>query len=261
MFLSITKTIICFDDIERLGKDLEIRDVLGLASSLKEQKNCKVCLILNDEALEAGTKQFLTYFEKVIDTSLKFTPSPQECVDIALSTATDTGRLLAENCVTLGISNIRLIKKLEGYITRIYPLLESYDDAVVKQAVQSIVLLGWSVYEPGRAPSLDYLLKRRTPDLFATQKKEDVSPDEVRWNSLLALYKFTSMDEFDLALLEGVQNGFFDPPRIQKHSGELDRQAKAAKLNNSFADARELYHNSFAEQSGRSIGPHVQRVS
>ncbi len=253
LFLSVNKTIICFDDIERKGKGLEVRDILGLASTLKEHKNCKVCLILNDEALEDSKKQFLTYFEKVVDISLKFAPSPQECVDIALPTDTEIGRLLADNCVTLGISNIRLIKKLEGYVGRVLPLVKSFDDAVIRQAVQSIVLLGWSVYEPGRAPSPEYLLKRRTHSLLDTKKNEPVPPEEVRWNSLLAVYKFTSIDEFDLVLLDGVRNGFFDPHLVQKHGGELDRQAKAAKLNNSFVDAWGLYHDSFADNQNEVL--------
>ena len=252
-FLSIHKTIICFDDIERKGTGLEIRDILGLASTLKEHKNCKVCLILNDEALEEGQKHFLTYFEKVVDTSLKFAPSPQECVDIALPADTEVSRMLAENCVALGISNIRLVKRLEGYVRKVLPLVKSFDDAVIRQAVQSIVLLGWSVYEPGRAPSPEYLRERRTASLLDTKKGEPVPPDEVRWNSLLTVYGFRAMDDFDSVLLDGVRNGFFDPHRVQKYGAELDCQAKATKLDSSFSDAWDLFHDSFAENQDKVL--------
>ena len=51
-YLALSRTMICIDDIERHGKNLELRDVLGLITQLKEQKRCKVCLILNDEALD-----------------------------------------------------------------------------------------------------------------------------------------------------------------------------------------------------------------
>src|SRR5262249_21129001 len=47
-FLSVKQTVICIDDIERRGAGLTVRDVMGLASHLKEQKACKVVLILND---------------------------------------------------------------------------------------------------------------------------------------------------------------------------------------------------------------------
>ncbi|MEQ3658248.1 MAG: hypothetical protein ABNH21_04720 [Glaciecola sp.] len=51
-FLSLKNTIICIDDLERKGDDLKIRDVLGLVSLLKEQRDCKVVLILNDDSFE-----------------------------------------------------------------------------------------------------------------------------------------------------------------------------------------------------------------
>ena len=47
-FLSLNETIICIDDLERKGNSLSIKDVLGLVSLLKEQKKCKIVLLLND---------------------------------------------------------------------------------------------------------------------------------------------------------------------------------------------------------------------
>ena len=84
-FLTIRNMVICLDDIERRGKNLPVRDVLGLVSSLKERKGCKVSLILNDEALEEDKKDFDAYYEKVVDTSLSFAPTPTECAQIALT--------------------------------------------------------------------------------------------------------------------------------------------------------------------------------
>ena len=51
-------TIICMDDLERRGKNLSPKDVMGLISHLKEQKKCKVVLILNDEKLEEFKEEF-----------------------------------------------------------------------------------------------------------------------------------------------------------------------------------------------------------
>src|SRR4029079_6640006 len=47
-FLSIFDTIVCIDDLERKGATLDLRDVMGLVSLLREQRRCKVVLILND---------------------------------------------------------------------------------------------------------------------------------------------------------------------------------------------------------------------
>jgi hypothetical protein len=43
--------IVCFDDFERLSSSMELEEVLGLISELKEQKNCSVVMILNEDEL------------------------------------------------------------------------------------------------------------------------------------------------------------------------------------------------------------------
>ena len=229
-FLSVKEKIVCVDDIERHGKNLRVTDILGLVSALKEQKRCKVVLILNDEALEVAEDkpQFQTYLEKVVDTFLKFSPSADECARIALTTDTAANSLLAECCVKLGISNIRVIRKIERAVRRLDPMLKAFDPQVLDNTIRSLTLLGWSVYEPVRAPSPDYL-KRRAADLYIPKKKESISEKEATWNALLEALGFTMMDEYDLVLLDGVRNGFFDPIAINKYASEQDKRARASK--------------------------------
>ena len=121
-FLAVSETIICIDDIERRGEKLSIRDVLGLVSSLVEQRKCKIILILNDNAEDKEKDQFKKYFEKVIDKYLRFAPTSSECVRIALSGDTETDRYLSQCCTTLGISNIRVLKKIERFVRSMEPL-------------------------------------------------------------------------------------------------------------------------------------------
>jgi hypothetical protein len=256
-FFSVSDTIICLDDIERRGTSLSFRDVFGLTLTLKEQKNCKVVLILNSEAVIEDAderKAFDIFLEKVVDVRLAFAPSPQECVSIALAPDTPAIRQLAENCVALGISNIRVIRKIERLVRRLAPLLEKYDDNVLTQAVQSLALLGWSFYEPGKAPPLEFLKSRRPFDYMKTQQQTDmlglkrvepVTDEKASWNALLDAYGFVHMDEFDRLLLDGVRNGYFDEAKIQNLAAPLDRQARAAKADSSLKQAWSLYHDSF----------------
>jgi len=110
-----------------------------------------------------------------------------------------------------------------------------------------LVLLGWSVYEPTKAPSLDYLQHRRGADIFGTNKDDVVPANEAAWNALLDDYGFSRMDEFDLTLLDGIRNGFFDPSLLEKYASPLDNQFKAAKLSTAFQDAWRMFHDSFAD--------------
>lgn len=114
-FLLVRKQFVCLDDLERAGLSLKIRDVLGLVSQLKEQRNCKVVLLLNDEQLEEIEQDDLQrLLEKVVDVSLVFKPTPEEAVAIAFADETTVNLKLKSKIVNLGITNIRVIKKLNG---------------------------------------------------------------------------------------------------------------------------------------------------
>lgn len=245
LFAAVRGTVVCIDDFERRGKTLTVRDVLGLINNLKEHRACKVCLILNDDALEEDERDFRKYLEKVVDTSLKFEPSPEECARIALGGDTEVEKMLAEDCMALGIKNIRLIKRIERIVRVIEPMLEGFDPQVLRQVAHSLVLLGWSTYEPDRAPSLDYLKNNRAAYYLGTDKKTKISDQEAAWNALLDAYVFSRMDEFDLVLSRGIRDGFFDTSTVRQHASTLNDRVKAGKLASAFFEAWEKYHNSF----------------
>jgi len=244
-FSSLKENIICIDDFERRGSSLEVREVLGLVNNLKELKNCKVCLILNEEELEEHASDYRKYLEKVVDTTLKFSPSPAECAGIALSNKSEIGAMLTDNCINLGISNIRTIKKIERYVCRLEPLVAKFDKQIMKQGAHSLTLLVWSLLEPGRAPSLEYLKKKGAIDFASISQKTPITESEAAWNALLRAYGFGAMDEFDLALLNGVQDGLFDPALITKCASELNNKITAGNIDQSFVGAWDKYHDSF----------------
>jgi hypothetical protein len=243
-FLTVKDTIICLDDFERRGTGLSTREILGLVSNLKEQKGCKLALILNDDALGADREEFRRYYEKVVDVSLKYAPSPAECADIALSHNCKASSLLASDCVALGISNIRLIKRIERSANDIATILAGFNEHILTEAVHSLALLGWSVYEPDRAPSVDFLRKQSIAGVL-DKKEESVSDQESNWSSLLRAYAFNQFDHFEEVLLEGITNGFFDPCEVKSCAASIEDQDKASQLNGAFWESWERFHDSF----------------
>ncbi len=253
-FLTIRDQIICFDDLERRGQRLDIGDVLGLVSFLREQRNCKVSLILNDEALidEAKTK-FETYLEKVVDVSLVYEPTASDSIGVALGGSDPVSQRVADLCTALGISNIRVIKRIERVVRAIQPMLANYDEEVFRQATSSIVLFCWSHDQPGEAPTLEFLTTKKAKSVFGLQKNENLPDNEAAWNALLESYGYTWTDDFDVVLIKGVRNGFFDPAEIEKHARELHEKAIATKADGSFEDAWRLYHDSFADNQDQVL--------
>lgn len=245
-FLSLAKTLVCVDDFERKGSNLSARDVLGLLSALKEQKKCKIVLVLNDSSLEEDSlKEYEKYKEKVVDIELSFNPSSAECVDIALESAGPLTTKLREYVVLLNINNIRIIKKIERLAVMLGSALAKHEKEVLYQALHSLVLFAWSYYVKGeQVPSPDYL-KNIGYRMFGLDEKE-VSDQEKLWQSILAEYNYQTTDEFDLVIAKTVETGYVDENALNEQAQQLNERVIAGKSDSSFEDAWRRYHDSFS---------------
>jgi hypothetical protein len=244
-FLSVRDRLICIDDLERMGQHLLMKDVLGLISDLRDQKGCKVVIILNDDALEGRDKaEFELYNEKVIDRSLEFAPEAVDCVRVAIVGDDPALKTLREALIALDIANIRVIKKIEHLVLHVSPLLQGFDAVVQRQAVRALTLLGWSVYSKD-APTLEYLREHRAKHVFGLGETIEVSDTVKEWNALLDSYGFTTLDEFDLALLDGIARGYFDEKEIFARATKRSEAIKASQATDSFDAAWRLYSDSF----------------
>ena len=245
-FFSVKKQFICIDDLERAGSSLRIHDVLGLASMLKEQRHCKVILLLNDERLEDKDKdEFERQLEKVVDVSLVFAPSTEEAVEIAFSNETPVNQNLKPKIVKLGITNIRVIKKIERLADRLGQLLSTFRDEVSNQGVHAIALGGWAVLQPDIAPSIEFL-KRHNSLLSAMRVKQDEETENERaWREVIERYGWVHCDELDLAIFDGVAAGYFNEARILEAANKVQAAFDNSQENSQFSKAWQLYRDSF----------------
>ncbi len=248
-FLTVRNQIICIDDLERRGSGLQINDVLGLVSFLREQRQCKVVLLFNDEAFETADKESLQrYLEKVVDASIAFAPTSVECADIALEGKTDADAELRKHCVSLGISNIRVIKKIERLAGLLAPLLAEFDPDIHSDALKSITLFTWILYTPNDAPTKEFVVKRRA-DAFLGLVDEKLTVQEEAWNDKLDSYDFAYCSDFDLLLLESIEQGFFDPARVAEEGAKVNEQHLAALGERSLRKAWGPLRDSFDDNS------------
>lgn len=211
------KQIVCIDDFERKGAKLSNGDVLGFISYLKEERKCKVVLLLNDMQLD-DRKSFDAYLEKLVDVYLKFDPSAEEIADIAVTDTDATALLVRNSAIKLGINNVRVIRKILWLVRQVVPMLEKYHPIVTQRAITTITLFGWSYLAPETAPPIDYLTK---VNVYASLLKDNDT--NLQWRDVLLEYDFTAASDFDLTLLKGVQNGYFDQGKIDVHAAELDQ--------------------------------------
>jgi hypothetical protein len=244
-FLSIRNQIVCLDDLERRGQKLEVSDILGLCSFLREQRDCKVVLLLNDEQLNEAKKEFERYLEKVVDVSLSYQPTSAESVQVARLWKQPISERCAELALALGVSNIRVIRKMNQALGLLKPILAELDPEVLKPTSASLALFVWSYYQPDQAPTLDFLVNKKAKSLYGLGDRENISPEEAKWNALLASYGYEWTDDLDLELISGVRNGYFDAAKILKSAKELEQQILANRADGSFSQAWRAYHDSF----------------
>lgn len=245
-FLAVKNTLICVDDFERKGATLTPKDILGVLSELKERKNCKVVLILNDESFddEALEKEYKKYKEKVIDIEILFDPLSSECADIALNQDAQETSKLKEHITNLKINNIRIIKKIERLSSMLVSLLKTFEPGVLNQALHSLVLYSWCYYQKGEeVPTFEYL--REIGYKMFGGEDEELSDQEKLWQSILTDYGYQTTDEFDLVIAKAVETGIIDESNLKIESDKLNQQHIAAKSDSSFEEAWRLYHDCF----------------
>ena len=252
-FLSLNKILICIDDLERSGTDLSVKDILGLASQLKEQKKCKIVFLLNDG--ECGLGDYDKYKEKVIDVELNFSPTPEECADIAFDNEKTTTAQLKYFSNKLRIKNIRVLKKIERMVDLAIPLAEGLEDKVEQQVIQSLTLFSWCHYcskSDNNIPPIDFVTNLRYSPL-ELGKDKNIPDTEKPWRSTLVRYDYELTDELDLVLADSVKRGYFISDEFSRNAKIINDRLLEAKSRKDFHDAWSIYRDSFEDNQNKVI--------
>lgn len=251
-YLSVSKIIICIDDLERKGSELSIKDILGLISQLKEQKKCKIVLLLNEG--EEGLEDYVKYREKVIDLELEFAPSASECASIAYDNKTEPHIKLSKFTEILDIKNIRVLKKIERLVDLVLPYAINYEDEIRHQFIHSLTLFSWCYFKVDKGgPTLEFVTNLGY-SFYGIGDDKDESDEHKKWKTLLEKYGYQHTDELDLVLAEAVRTGYFVEDNLKLAATKKNEQIIASKSDNSFSEAWNLYHDTFANNQNEVIG-------
>lgn len=250
LFMLLKDTLICFDDIERKGDGLATKDLIGLASLLKEQRNCKIAFILNDGSMSPEEQEnFRRHGEKIIDLELRFAPLPEEAFDYAFPKSHPHYDFIRSCCLTLQIKNIRILQRIRRFADNLLDHLEGSESAVVEDSLRSLVLYVWCFYDrDGGTPSLPFVLNFDYGQAYMRElykDKEKPSADEKRWVDLLKLYGYSSTDEVDQFIGSFVETGYMDEVAFRPVLEKKNDAARARKGEHSYKKAWDLYNNSF----------------
>ena len=149
--------------------------------------------------------------------------------------------------MTLGIVNIRTIKKIERSALRLMEALEKYDPRVFSQALRSVTLFQFAKLQPGEAPTLDFI--RSTNPYEAVLAHDNQALPNPEWRSLLQSYGFSHCDELDAVIMRGIERGHYDTAQLDAEALKLEEQFKRKDEDNSFSEAWDVYHDSFDDNA------------
>ncbi|AWZ00350.1 hypothetical protein RHODOSMS8_00797 [Rhodobiaceae bacterium] len=227
-YFLISEQLICFDDLERASSKFDVEDLMGLISQLKEQKQCKIVLILNDEPLEGEQGDFDGTAEKVVDISLLFKRSARDCAQIALSSEGHLTEWLTGFFDELGIDNLRLMRRVERILLTIKGSMDRYDPSIFEQLCKVTTLFMWSKYGKQETPSKEYILKVMAPFSGYRSGEQELSSKESSWKELITKYQFYPFSDLDRVAIDAVDNGYFQMnllcDQAQRKQNEIDKK-------------------------------------
>ncbi|NQY37846.1 MAG: hypothetical protein HRT37_23415 [Alteromonadaceae bacterium] len=245
--LALNKSVICFDDLERHSGGISIKDFMGLVSYFKEQKDCKVVLLLNEEVGDETFEDYKKYKEKVVDRQLHFEPTADESFDTIVTEAFELRDYTRDCCIGLNIKNKRVIKKIKSNVKEFLELVVDFDEEIKRQVIHSTVVLSWCYYCHGADPKNipEFAFVNRSGLRKKEEKRGWTTDKTKKWDDFLNSYGYQTSDEIDLAVASGIEQGFINKekliPLCECKQHEIDVQNSSTK----FDEAWNLYHGSF----------------
>jgi len=176
-----------------------------------------------------------------VDLEVEYRPTVQEAIGLGLSSAMNRRDSIAAMIVSLGIRNIRILKRIEEYSEMIEPCFQNLHPDVARAAIPSLVLLTWCFFDrSGDAPSLEFVksynwatsvIKKKPKDGAVPPSPDtDKPPSEQMWIDALRSIGFATFEEVDAAILKMVQQGYLEESGVVEELAKRDQAATSGDL-------------------------------
>jgi hypothetical protein len=242
---AVRDTLVCFDDFERQTA-INPEDVMGLITELSEERGCKVALIFNAEKL-AKKDIFLAYREKVIDFEVMYTPTVHEAFGLVFDAAFPNRDLVLRHVVDLGITNVRILRKLQQLLTRITATTEGLHSNVIEACISTTVLLCWCAYAPDASKPKMEDIDNWNKVLISFAEEPEQDPATLAWVQRLKAYGFLHVDDLDLAIARIVECGYVEGTGFVEVARKNDEELRSKETSEQFMAVWRRFHDSFSD--------------
>lgn len=244
------KMLACLDDIERRGKDLSIRDVLGLVSDLNSQRECSVVVILNDASLGEDQKEWDANREKVFTRHLTFAPTSSQCVSLVIPEDQPSPLLthVRKALIDLDLTNIRIAERVRGFAQEVIDTLAGrpLHDVTQRKIARSLSILTYCHMAQGEgAPGIKFAFSYGAFSSYLRNQKEDVPEQEKSWGQLLDNFQAYLDHPLDKVLGELVVQGHVEGERLLATIDEFEHGAVSEEVKEAFHSVWDLWRLTF----------------
>lgn len=258
--------VIIIDDIERKNNALDIDEVMGFIDDCINNYQARFILVFNSKKI--ASEKYFDYYEKIIDSEIKFKSIPKNSFAIAkklVSIENDEIHNAIKKAIEIcEISNIRIIKKILKIINSIrknYP--ESLN--IIDRLVPCCVLYAGIFYKGiPDTPNFERIIELKkipgklnvlTKNLHkeSENKQDDTLVD--KYMSLRAELNILFADDFEDIFIDYLKNGDFNKKVFSSWVKIYLRSKKFSKANNLLNDIynRSLYDRNFSEKELSSL--------
>lgn len=259
-FFAIKNYVICLDDVERKGTGLPLKEVLGLVSMLKEQRGCRIVVILNEDELESDKPVLDAFKEKVFDGEMVFSPSVEECAKLVFTDKWVHSKEVTDKVVRLGIKNIRILQRIRRVIETLLPYVEGKDEALTRQLIHSSVLLTWCFNSrESTVPSYEIVKDTSYAALMMSSGKVEKTEPQKVTEKVLSDYGYRDSDEFDLHICQFLERGYVVEDEFVAVVNSFQEMALKNNHSGSFTQAWGLFHDTFADNEQELVTTLRQR--
>lgn len=265
-FYLVRDRILCFDDIERRGEGLQLRDFLGLVSYLVDQRGCRVVVILNAGQLGEDQAVWDGYKEKAFDGELTYAPDLRQTIALGLqgSEGERWYTTVSECLLQLGVSNIRLVQRTARALRL---AMEATNQANLQpetsdRIARIVPLLVYSAHGQGEnAPPMDMITGEGIYSAVhaVLGDQEALSPQEKSWQNALRIYGVSVDNSLDHALLSLVRTGYPDRAQLTDAISEFEAAWQYRRLRDDYHSAWRTFHDTVAE-NGEEIVAAFERT-
>lgn len=239
--------IICFDDIERKSAGLKIDEFFGFILDLKERQKCKILLILNDEELKDGGEDFKKYFEKIIDHHIKLNRQEIDSFEIVFKKFQENDLvskyepLLKEKLEKLKINNIRIIKKLFGYVEKLINKLNEIDSPKIEDETYREALTALCLFFDGKFSPQNEERRPSNQQILNNELNEKVQKFLWNFGGHISYSSLISQEIHDF-----IENGFFSD-KFKEIIIEFNKYYVKNPKKEKFYNAWNKFHRSFQD--------------